>query len=260
MLKKKITLITLIVLIYSTTSLLAAGPKIDLLKVDWSFKGITGKFDRSSLQRGYQVYQEVCSSCHSMQYLSYRNLNEDGGPEFSIEEVKAIAANFEVTDGPNEDGEMFTRPGRPSDKFVSPYPNSNAARAANGGAYPPDMTVLVKARKGGADYIYSVLMGYTEPPEGFKLDDGVYYNKYMEGNRIRMSNPLVEGLISYSDGTDATQDQMAKDVTTFLAWAAEPELETRHKTGMKVLIYLIILTILVYFSMKRLWSRVDTEM
>tara|TARA_B100002051_G_C16703637_1_gene622432 strand:+ start:19 stop:606 length:588 start_codon:yes stop_codon:yes gene_type:complete len=195
-----------------------------------------------------------------MQYLSYRNLNEDGGPEFSIEEVKAIAANFEVTDGPNEDGEMFTRPGRPSDKFVSPYPNSNAARAANGGAYPPDMTVLVKARKGGADYIYSVLMGYTEPPEGFKLDDGVYYNKYMEGNRIRMSNPLVEGLISYSDGTDATQDQMAKDVTTFLAWAAEPELETRHKTGMKVLIYLIILTILVYFSMKRLWSRVDTEM
>jgi len=155
---------------------------------------------------------------------------------------------------------MFTRPGRPSDKFVSPYPNSNAARAANGGAYPPDMTVLVKARKGGADYIYSVLMGYTEPPEGFKLDDGVYYNKYMEGNRIRMSNPLVEGLISYSDGTDATQDQMAKDVTTFLAWAAEPELETRHKTGMKVLIYLIILTILVYFSMKRLWSRVDTEM
>ena len=260
MLKKKITLITLIVLIYSTTSLLAAGPKIDLLKVDWSFKGITGKFDRSSLQRGYQVYQEVCSSCHSMKYLSYRNLNEDGGPEFSIEEVKAIAANFEVTDGPNEDGEMFTRPGRPSDKFVSPYPNSNAARAANGGAYPPDMTVLVKARKGGADYIYSVLMGYTEPPEGFKLDDGVYYNKYMEGNRIRMSNPLVEGLISYSDGTDATQDQMAKDVTTFLAWAAEPELETRHKTGMKVLIYLIILTILVYFSMKRLWSRVDTEM
>ena len=232
----------------------------ELLKVDWSFKGVSGKFDRSSLQRGYQVYQEVCAACHSMRLLSYRNLSEKGGPEFSIAEVKNIASSFEVTDGPDSQGEMFTRPGRPSDKFVSPYPNSNAARAANGGAYPPDMTVLVKARKGGADYIYSVLMGYTEPPEGFKLDDGVYYNKYMEGNRIRMSNPLVEGLISYSDGTDATQDQMAKDVTTFLAWAAEPELETRHKTGMKVLIYLIILTILVYFSMKRLWSRVDTEM
>ena len=259
MLKKKITLILFILFICSPIGLSAAGPKNELLKVDWSFKGIAGKFDRPSLQRGYQVYKEVCASCHSMQYLSYRNLNEDGGPEFSIEEVKAIAASFEVTDGPNEDGEMFTRPGRPSDKFVSPYPNSNAARAANGGAYPPDMTVLVKARKGGADYVYSVLMGYTEPPEGFKLDDGVYYNKYMEGNRIRMSNPLMEGLISYSDGTDATQDQMARDVTSFLAWAAEPELETRHKTGMKVLIYLIILTILVYFSMKRLWSRVDTE-
>ena len=259
MLKKKITLITLIVLIYSTTSLLAAGPKIDLLKVDWSFKGITGKFDRSSLQRGYQVYQEVCSSCHSMQYLSYRNLNEDGGPEFSIEEVKAIAANFEVTDGPNEDGEMFTRPGRPSDKFVSPYPNSNAARAANGGAYPPDMTVLVKARKGGADYIYSVLMGYTEPPEGFKLDDGVYYNKYMVGNKIKMPNNLIDGLVEYADGTESSVDQMAKDVTTFLAWAAEPELEERHKTGVKVIIYLVLLTLLVYLSMKKIWSRIDTE-
>ena len=130
-------------------------------KYDWSFKGITGTFDRSSLQRGYQVYTEVCASCHSMNLLSYRNLGEKGGPEFSVEQVKAIAANFEVTDGPNSDGEMFTRPGRPSDKFVSPYPNIEAATAANGGAYPPDMSVLVKARKGGADYIYAVLMGLS---------------------------------------------------------------------------------------------------
>ena len=138
-----------------------------LLKQEWSFKGLTGKFDRSSLQRGYQVYTEVCSSCHSMNFLSYRNLGEEGGPEFSVEQVKAIAANFEVTDGPNDDGEMFTRPGRPSDKFVSPYPNVQGCYAANGGAYPPDMSVLVKARKGGADYIYSVLMGYEEAPAGF---------------------------------------------------------------------------------------------
>ena len=230
-----------------------------LLKVKWSFSGITGKFDRSSLQRGYQVYNEVCSSCHSMQYLSYRNLGEKGGPEFTKEEVKAIASSFEVTDGPNSDGEMFTRPGRPSDRFVSPYLNMKASMAANGGAYPPDMSVLVKARPGGANYIYSILMGYEDPPSGFVLDDGVYYNKYMSGNKIKMSNPLTEGIVEYSDGTEASMDQMAKDVTTFLTWAAEPHLEARHKTGVKVIIYLIILSILVYFSMKRLWSRVDSE-
>ena len=172
-----------------------------------------------------------------------------------MEQVKAIAANFEVTDGPNNDGEMFTRPGEDHlTSFVSPYPNVQAAMAANGGAYPPDMSVLVKAGKGGADYIYSVLTGYTEPPTNFELEEGVYYNKYMEGNKIKMSNPLSDGLVSYSDGTKATEAQMAKDVTTFLTWAAEPHLEARHKLGFKVIIFLIILSILVYFSMRRLWS------
>ena len=233
--------------------------KTKLLEVDWSFKGITGKFDRSSLQRGYQVYTEVCASCHSMNLVSYRNLGEPGGPEFSVDQVKAIAANFEVEDGPNADGDMFTRPGRPSDKFVSPYPNVQAATAANGGAYPPDMSVLVKARKGGSDYIYSVLMGYEDPPAGFELEDGVYYNKYMDGKKIKMSNPLSEGIVTYSDGTDATEAQMAKDVTTFLTWTAEPHLETRHKMGVKVLIFLTIFSFLVYLSMKRIWSRIDSE-
>ena len=194
-----------------------------------------------------------------MQYLSYRNLGEQGGPEFTKEEVKAIAASFEVKDGPDSQGEMFLRPGRPSDKFVSPYPNVNASMAANGGAYPPDMSVLVKARPGGSNYIYSVLIGYEEKPEGFILDDGVYYNKYMSGNKIKMSQPLSEGIVEYTDGTEATIDQMAKDVTTFLTWAAEPELEARHKTGIKVLIYLILLSILVYLSMKKIWSRIDSE-
>tara|TARA_A100001015_G_scaffold281321_1_gene344470 strand:- start:269 stop:1054 length:786 start_codon:yes stop_codon:yes gene_type:complete len=254
---KKTALILLIAILSAKPSF--SEEAIKPIKVDWSFKGITGKFDRSSLQRGYQVYKEVCSSCHSMQYLSYRNLGEPGGPEFSIEEVKAIAASFEVSDGPNSEGEMFTRPGRPSDKFVSPYPNVNASIAANGGAYPPDMSVLVKARTGGANYIYSVLMGYEEAPDGFKLDEGVYYNKYMSGNKIKMSKPLSEGIVEYADGTLATEDQMAKDVTTFLAWAAEPELEARHKTGVKVLIYLILLSTLVYLSMKRIWSRIDSE-
>ena len=230
-----------------------------LLKQDWSFKGFFGKFDRGSLQRGYQVYAEVCASCHSMKYLSYRNLNEPGGPEFSIEQAKAIASQFELTDGPNDDGEMFTRTAKLSDKFVSPYANNKEAKALNGGAYPPDMSVLVKARKGGADYIYSILLGYDETPEDIKLDEGVYYNTYMYGNMIKMAKPLSEGLIQYSDGTKATEEQMARDVTTFLSWAADPHLEARHKMGFRAIIYLIIITILVYFSMKKVWSRTETK-
>ena len=248
-----------IVIILILANPLNSAEKEDLLKVKWSFKGLTGKFDRASLQRGYQVYNEVCSSCHSMQYLSYRNLGEPGGPEFSEAEVKAIAASIEIEDGPDSQGEMFTRSGRPSDKFKSPYPNVNASIAANGGAYPPDMSVLVKARPGGADYIYSVLVGYEEPPAGIDLDDGVYYNKYMIGQKIKMSAPLTEDLVEYSDGTEASVDQMARDVTTFLSWAAEPELEERHRTGIKVMIYLILLTVLVYLSMRKIWSRIDSE-
>ncbi len=252
-------LIFLLIFFSITYNSVRSEEKIKLIEVDWSFKGITGKFDRSSLQRGYQIYTEVCASCHSMNLVSYRNLGEPGGPEFSLEQVKAIAANFEVEDGPNSDGEMFTRPARPSDKFVSPYPNVQAATAANGGAYPPDMSVLVKARKGGSNYIYSVLMGYEDPPAGFELEDGVYYNKYMDGQKIKMSNPLSEGIVTYADGTQATQAQMAKDVTTFLTWTAEPHLETRHKMGVKVIIFLTIFSFLVYLSMKKIWSRIDSE-
>ncbi len=237
----------------------AAEQNTKLLNPGWSFKGFFGKFDRGSLQRGYQVYNEVCASCHSMKYLSYRNLSEPGGPEFSKEEAKAIASSFEVTDGPNNDGEMFLRPARLSDNFVGPYSNEKEAAAANGGAYPPDMSVLVKARKGGADYVYSVLMGYDDPPEGVILDDGVYYNTYMAGKKIRMSNPLSDDLIEYNDGTIATTDQMAKDVVTFLSWAAEPHLENRHKLGFRAIVYLIIITILVYFTMKKIWSRIETK-
>jgi len=236
-----------------------AAEKTDPLKIDWSFKGMFGKFDRSSLQRGYQVYTEVCASCHSLKYLSYRNLTEKGGPEFTEEQAKAIAANFEVKDGPNDEGEMFLRPAKLSDKFVKPYENEKAAQAANGGAYPPDMSVLVKARNGGADYIYSVLIGYEEPLSDIMLDDGVYYNKYMYGNKIKMPKPLEEGVVEYNDGTPATEEQMAKDIVTFLAWSAEPHLEARHKMGFRAIIYLIILTILVYFSMKKIWSRIESK-
>jgi ubiquinol-cytochrome c reductase cytochrome c1 subunit len=246
-------------LIFLSHNLLAGEVKKQLLTSDWSFKGYFGKFDRGSLQRGYQVYTEVCASCHSMKYLSYRNLAEKGGPEFSEEQAKAIAANFEVTDGPNDDGDMFTRPAKLSDKFAQPYRNVKEAMASNGGAYPPDMSVLVKARSGGADYIYSLLLGYEDAPNDTNLDDGVYYNKYMYGNNIKMPKPFMDGQVEYNDGTEATEKQMAKDVVTFLAWSAEPHLEARHKIGFRAIIYLILITILVYFSMKKIWSRVESE-
>ena len=257
--KNFLRILPIIILIIGFSTKLNSAEKVEYLKTNWSFKGPFGKFDRGALQRGYQVYTEVCASCHSMKYLSYRNLAEKGGPEFSEAQAKAIAASFEVKDGPNADGEMFTRPGKLSDKFVMPYDNVKAAQAANGGAYPPDMSVLVKARGGGVDYIYSLLQGYEDPPLGVTLDDGVYYNKYMYGNKIKMPNQLSDGLVEYADGTKATVEQMSKDVTTFLMWSAEPHLESRHQMGFKAIVYLIILTILVYFSMKRIWSRVETE-
>jgi len=257
--KNTLKLFSIILFFTVSNASVNSAEKVEYLKTDWTFKGLFGKFDRASLQRGYQVYTEVCAACHSMKYLSYRNLSEKGGPEFSVAEAKAIAASFEVTDGPNADGEMFQRPGKLSDKFVMPYENVKAAEAANGGAYPPDMSVLVKARGGGVDYIYSLLQGYEDAPSGMILDDGVHYNKYMYGNKIKMSAPLSDGIIEYSDGTNPTVEQMSKDVTTFLMWAAEPSLEARHQMGFKAIVYLIILTILVYFSMKRIWSRVKSE-
>ena len=257
--KKSLILFYLVSLFLFSNNQANAEEKINLLKTDWSFKGLFGKFDRGSLQRGYQVYTEVCASCHSMKYVSYRNLSEKGGPEFSVEQVKAIASSFEVVDGPNDNGEMFTRAAKLSDKFVKPYENVKAAQAANGGAYPPDMSVLIKARSGGANYIYSVLLGYEDPPADIILDDGVYYNKYMYGNRIKMPKVLEDDLIQYGDGTPATEEQMAKDITTFLMWTAEPHLEARHRIGFKAIVYLIILTILVYFSMKKIWSRIESK-
>ena len=259
MIKFNIKLLVLSFLLLISLRPLQSAEMVDPIKVDWSFKGLTGTFDRASLQRGFQVYKEVCASCHSMQYLSYRNLGEPGGPEFSEQEVKAIAASFEIEDGPDSQGEMFTRPGKPSDKFKSPYPNVQAATAANGGAYPPDMSVLVKARKGGANYIYSVLVGYEDPPPGVTLDDGVYYNKYMAGNKIKMPNNLMDGLVEYADGTESTVDQMSKDETTNLARAPEPELEEPLPPLDEGVDDLVLLTILVYLSMKKIWSRIDSE-
>ena len=247
----RIFLITILFFGFSVTS--NAAEKVEYLKTDWSFKGLFGKFDRAALQRGYQVYTEVCSSCHSMNLLSYRNLVQAGGPEFSEEQAKAMAAMFEVETGPNSDGEMFMRPAILSDRFVSPWKNEQEGRVANGGAYPPDLSVMVKARSGGADYVYSLILGYKdEVPDGVTLDDGVYYNIYAKNQKIAMPQVLYEDGVEYTDGTAATEVQMAKDVTAFLAWSAEPKLEERKRIGFKVIIYLIILSFLLYFTNKRI--------
>ena len=231
-----------------------AAEKVEYLKTDWSFKGPFGKFDRAALQRGYQVYSEVCSGCHSMDLLSYRNLVQDGGPGFSEKQAKAMAAMFEVETGPDQDGEMFMRSAILSDKFVSPWANEQQARSANGGAYPPDLSVMVKARHGGADYVYSLLLGYEDAPEGMVLDDGVYYNIYAKGQKIAMPQLLSADAVEYSDGTEATPEQMARDVTMFLTCTAEPKLEARKRIGFKVITYLLILSFLLYFTNKQIWK------
>ena len=231
----------------------AAEGHIELPKQNWSFSGPFGTFDQKQLQRGWQVYSQVCSACHSMHLLYYRNLMDIG---MSESEVKEIAAGVEVTDGPNEEGEMFTRPGRPSDHFRSPFPNDNAARAANGGALPPDLSLITKAREGGANYVYGVLMGFTDPPAGVTVPDGMHYNKYFPGHMIAMAPPLSEGLVDYGGEPKATVDQMAQDVTAFLAWASEPEMETRKRLGIKVMLFLIIFTGMLYAVKRKVWANI----
>jgi ubiquinol-cytochrome c reductase cytochrome c1 subunit len=234
-----------------------------LPEVDWSFYGPFGTYDRASLQRGYQIYKEVCSACHSMNLLSYRNLGGgDGhGPDgigFSEAEVKAIAAEYKVTDGPNDQGEMFERAALPSDRFVKPFPNEQAARVANNGALPPDFSLIAKAREGGPTYIHALLMGYEDPPADVKLNDGMYYNKYFAAGQgqIAMPPPLSDNAVTFADGTKATLDQEAKDVATFLTWAAEPNLEHRHRTGVEVILYLLVLTAVLYGVKRQVWKKI----
>lgn len=284
------------------------GKKPHSPKEGWTFQGGTntffGKFDKESVQRGYQVYSQVCANCHSMDLMSFRNLGEKGGPYYDPlypnatenPAVKAFAAEKIVQDGPNEEGDMFDRPARPSDSFVNPWPNEAIAKAANGGALPPDLSVIVKARAGGADYIYSLLTGYPSFDD-FQYDEngdayleiedeyheghtnkliqpvGLYYNPYFPGDTsanfdgdprhvpyggyLAMSAPLLEGIVEYQDGTEATVENMARDVTTFLAWASDPKQTARKETGLAVMAYLLILAILLWFSYKRIWRNVD---
>ena len=224
------------------------------LQLVWPFEGIFGTFDRQAAQRGAQVYFEVCSACHSNHNLYYRNLKDIG---FSEAEIKQLAQKYTVKDGPNAEGEMFDRPALPSDRFVSPYPNEEAARAANNGAYPVDLSLIIKARHDGPNYVFSLLSGYQEAPADIKLMPGLYYNPYFEGGQIAMPPPLTQGQVTFSDDTPATVEQMAKDVVVFLQWGAEPEMEHRKSMGLKVMIFLLVFTVFFYMAKKKIWKNLS---
>jgi len=230
---------------------LAAGGDVALTKRDWSFNGPFGTFDKAAMQRGFQVYREVCAGCHSMQYIAFRNFADLGYNEAGI---KAIAAEYDVEDGPNDEGEMFTRPGIPADRMPSPYPNDNAARAGNGGALPPDLSLIAKARANGPDYLYSLLIGYKEAPASMNVPDGMYYNDAYPGNLIAMPQPLYGDDVTYADGADASIEGSAADLTQFLMWAAEPKMEARKRIGVAVVFFLSIFVVLSVMAKRRVWA------
>jgi ubiquinol-cytochrome c reductase cytochrome c1 subunit len=259
----------------------AAGDTAIPDRQSWSFSGVFGRYDNNQLQRGFQVYQNVCSACHTMSQVSFRNLSEKGGPEFKPEQIKELAAKWpiQVKDGPNDKGEMFERPARPSDKFPSPHANTEAAKVANGGALPPDFSVLAKARsyrigfpgfiidalpgftyqESGPDYIYALIAkGYLKDGETppIKVEDGLNYNTYMPGQKIAMAAPLADGQVEYTDGSPQTKEQYSRDVVAFMMWAAEPHLEQRKQIGFRVMLFLIVFAGLLYFTKKKVWADV----
>ena len=247
----------------------------------WTFGGLLGRFDANQLQRGFQVYKEVCASCHGLKRLSFRNLAEPGGPEFDADGMKNLAArDYKVLDGPNDQGKMYKRPAVLSDAIPSPFANEMEARAVNGGALPPDLSVMAKARsaeverpfyavpfgvlmdvtrgyqEGGADYVYALLNGYGNAPADMKMSPGMHFNTMYPGNQIAMVKPLSDGLVKYQDGSPAKVEQYARDVTAFLAWAADPKLEERKRIGLLVMLYLLITAVLLYFAKRRVWTQV----
>jgi cytochrome c1 len=257
----------------------AAGDAATPPRQSWTFSGMFGHFDNNQLQRGFQVYQNVCAACHSMSKVSFRNLSEKGGPEFKPEQIRELVTKWpiQVKDGPNDKGEMFERAPRASDRFPSPHANVEAAKAANNGAAPPDFSVLAKARtykvgfpgfvidalpgftyqEAGVDYLYALLaLGYVDPPAGKKIEDGLSYNKYMPGEKIAMASPLADGVLEYTDGSPNTKEQYAKDVVAFMMWAAEPHLEQRKQIGFRVMVFLLVFAGLLYFTKKKIWADV----
>jgi ubiquinol-cytochrome c reductase cytochrome c1 subunit len=228
-----------------------AADETPLPRQEWSFDGVFGTYDRASLQRGFQVYKEICSACHPVTHLDFRDLTQIG---YTEDQVKAIAAGYQITDGPNDEGQMFQRPGRPSDPIPGPFPNDQAARVANNGALPPDQSLIVKAREGGPDYVYAILTGYKEAPAGLKMQEGMNYNEFFPGHQIAMPPPLSDNAVTFADGTPATVPQMAHDVTSFLTWAAEPNLDDRHRAGFKVILFLVVAAGVFYAAKRKIWA------
>ncbi|MDX5595373.1 cytochrome c1 [Pseudovibrio sp. SPO723] len=262
--------------IMAGTAAQAAGEGPHVERQQWSFSGPFGQFDKAQLQRGFQVYREVCASCHGLSYVAFRNLADDGGPGFSEDEVKALAADYVIEDGPDDAGDMFEREGKPFDRFPSPFANEQAARASNNGAYPPDLSLMAKARavkrgfpwfvtdiftqyqENGPDYLYGLLTGYHEAPEGFEVPVGQYYNTgFISGQTLAMAPPLSDEIVEYTDGTPMTVDQYARDVSAFLMWTAEPKLEERKQLGLGVMMFLILFASLLYFTKRKIWKDVD---
>ena len=236
--------------------------RLPVKSVDFSFEGPFGTYDRAALQRGFQVYKEVCAACHNLDHIAFHNLDEPGGPGFTEAQAKAIAAGYKIPADPNDKGELFddkgtrlTRAGILADKFPTAFPNEEAARANNGGALPPDLSMIVKAREDGAHYVYSIVTGFhLNPPKGYQVPAGKYYNPYFEGWNISMPPPLADNAVTFSDGTKATVDQEAHDVATFLAWASDPKMEERKRMGFGVLIFLVALSGLLYAAYRKVWA------
>jgi ubiquinol-cytochrome c reductase cytochrome c1 subunit len=247
--KKLMTAALAVLALGSGTAQAAEGAAIP--EQDWSFDGIFGTFERAQVQRGLQVYREVCAACHGLRLVAFRNLEAIGYDE---ESIKALASEYTFTDGPDDQGEMYEREGLPSDRFPSPFPNDKAAAAANNGAAPPDLSLIAKARKGGPDYTRALLMGYEEPPADREMPAGASYNIYFPGNQIAMPPPLFDDGVEFADGTPATVEQMATDVAAFLMWTAEPNLEERKAMGLKVLIFLLVFTGVLYAAKRKIWA------
>lgn len=278
----KASLLSACALACTSASTFAAGPAIEIEKVQWPFSGITGQFDKAQLQRGFQVYKEVCAACHGLNRVYFRNLTQPGGPEFPEEAVKALAAEWpnQITDGPNDEGAMFERPARLTDPIRGPYKNEKEARSVQNGAYPPDLSLITKARsverhahwtvhpflmlgdiakgyqEGGADYMHALLTGYVDAPADVTVGEGMYYNKAFPGHQLAMPSPLADGAVTYQDGTPETVENYSRDVTAFLSWAADPAHDQRKRIGWQVLLYLLVTTVLLYLGKKRIWANV----